>query len=75
MQVIGADMFARWARVVGREDWIDDPRFATDLLRGDHYEQIADAMLRTKARECFTGLHRGTAELHHNHALTIKGNP
>jgi len=44
VQVIGADMFARWARVVGREDWIDDPRFATDLLRGDHYEQIADAM-------------------------------
>jgi len=44
LQIIGPDMFARWARVVGRENWIDDPRFATDLLRGDHYELIAEAM-------------------------------
>jgi crotonobetainyl-CoA:carnitine CoA-transferase CaiB-like acyl-CoA transferase len=44
LQIIGADMFARWARVVGREDWIDDPRFATDLLRGDRYKLIAEAM-------------------------------
>jgi crotonobetainyl-CoA:carnitine CoA-transferase CaiB-like acyl-CoA transferase len=44
VQVIGADMFARWARVVGREDLIDDPRFATDLLRGDRYGVIAGAM-------------------------------
>lgn len=41
---IGSDMFARWARAVGREDWIDDPRFATDISRGDHYEIIAQAM-------------------------------
>jgi len=37
-------MFARWARLVGREDLIVDPQFATDLLRADHREFIAEAM-------------------------------
>jgi len=44
VQVIGRDMFARWARLVGREDLIVDPQFATDLLRADHREIIAKAM-------------------------------
>jgi len=44
VQVIGPDMFARWARLVGRADLIDDPRFATDLLRGDNHEIIAEVM-------------------------------
>ena len=37
-------MFARWARLVGREDLIADPRFATDLLRADHRAIISDVM-------------------------------
>src|SRR5581483_7445149 len=36
VQTIGGDMFARWARVVGREELIGDPRFETDLSRADH---------------------------------------
>src|SRR5712692_646229 len=44
LQVIGGDMFARWARLVGREDLIDDPRFANDLLRADNRETITAAM-------------------------------
>ena len=44
VQTIGGDMFARWARLVGREDLIGDPRFADDLLRADHREIISDAM-------------------------------
>jgi crotonobetainyl-CoA:carnitine CoA-transferase CaiB-like acyl-CoA transferase len=44
VQVIGADMFARWTRLVGREDLIDDPRFADDLLRADNREIIIRAM-------------------------------
>ncbi len=44
VQVIGADMFARWARLVGRADLIGDPRFATDLLRADHRDVITEAM-------------------------------
>jgi crotonobetainyl-CoA:carnitine CoA-transferase CaiB-like acyl-CoA transferase len=42
--VIGPDMFARWAKLVGREDFIGDPRFATDLSRADHRDVIAEAM-------------------------------
>jgi len=44
VQVIGAGMFARWARLVGREDLIDDPRFADDLLRAGNREIITTAM-------------------------------
>jgi crotonobetainyl-CoA:carnitine CoA-transferase CaiB-like acyl-CoA transferase len=44
VQTIGSDMFARWARLVGREELIEDPRFADDLLRADHRETITDAM-------------------------------
>src|SRR5260370_22320328 len=40
VQTIGAEMFARWARLVGREDLIGDPRCADDLLRADHREII-----------------------------------
>ncbi len=46
VQVIGRDMFSRWARLVGRGEWIDDPRFADDLARGDHYQLVAEAMNR-----------------------------
>jgi crotonobetainyl-CoA:carnitine CoA-transferase CaiB-like acyl-CoA transferase len=44
VQVIGVDMFGRWARLVGRSDLIDDPRFADDLSRADHCGVITDAM-------------------------------
>jgi crotonobetainyl-CoA:carnitine CoA-transferase CaiB-like acyl-CoA transferase len=46
VQVIGADMFGRWARLVGRGDLIDDPRFADDLSRADHSGVITEAMNR-----------------------------
>ena len=44
VQLIGSDMFGRWARLVGREDLIDDSRFATDLLRADHRQIITEVM-------------------------------
>jgi crotonobetainyl-CoA:carnitine CoA-transferase CaiB-like acyl-CoA transferase len=50
--VIGGDMFSRWARLVGREDLLRDPLFATDLLRADHREVITaatDAWLADKS--------------------------
>ena len=34
IQVAGDPLFRRWCRLVGAEDWIDDPRFASDDLRG-----------------------------------------
>jgi crotonobetainyl-CoA:carnitine CoA-transferase CaiB-like acyl-CoA transferase len=42
VQVIGSDMFARWARLVGREDLIDC--FTDDLQRADNRETITTAM-------------------------------
>ena len=44
VQTIGHEMFARWARLVGREDLASDPEFATDLMRADHRETITEAM-------------------------------
>lgn len=44
VSAVGNDMFARWARLVGREDFIGDPRFASDQLRADNREAITDAM-------------------------------
>ncbi len=44
VQVIGAAIFARWAKLVGRPDLIDDPRCSDDLARGDNYELITEAM-------------------------------
>ena len=36
IQVIGQPLFSRWAKLMDAEDWIDDPRFATDALRGEN---------------------------------------
>jgi crotonobetainyl-CoA:carnitine CoA-transferase CaiB-like acyl-CoA transferase len=44
VSAVGNDMFARWARLVGREDFIGDPRFAGDQLRADNRDAITDAM-------------------------------
>lgn len=44
VSAVGNDMFARWARLVGREDFIGDPRFADDQFRADNREAITEAM-------------------------------
>jgi crotonobetainyl-CoA:carnitine CoA-transferase CaiB-like acyl-CoA transferase len=44
VSAVGNDMFARWARLVGREDFIGDPRFASDQLRADNRDSITAAM-------------------------------
>ncbi|HJQ68543.1 MAG TPA: CoA transferase [Blastocatellia bacterium] len=41
---IGDDMFRRWARLVGREELIDDPRCADDITRGNNAALINEAM-------------------------------
>jgi crotonobetainyl-CoA:carnitine CoA-transferase CaiB-like acyl-CoA transferase len=51
VQVISNPIFRRWAKLVGRPDFIDDPRCADDLARGDNYEMINEAMIAwTKQR-------------------------
>jgi crotonobetainyl-CoA:carnitine CoA-transferase CaiB-like acyl-CoA transferase len=41
LQVIGASMFRRCARLVGRPEWIDDPRLQDDLSRGEHGAELS----------------------------------
>ncbi|MES1990271.1 MAG: CoA transferase [Pseudomonadota bacterium] len=36
VQAIGAPLFKRWARLMGEEHWLIDPRFKDDLARGDN---------------------------------------
>ena len=44
VSAIGPEMFARWARLLGREDLVSDPRMADDISRATHREVIAEAM-------------------------------
>jgi len=44
VSAVGNEMFARWARLVGQEEFIGDPRFAGDQARADHREPITQAM-------------------------------
>jgi crotonobetainyl-CoA:carnitine CoA-transferase CaiB-like acyl-CoA transferase len=37
----GNPLFKRWAKLVGEEAWIDDPRFASDEARGDNGEVLS----------------------------------
>ena len=47
---VGQPLFARWARLMGAEeggpDWLADPRFADDDLRGQHGQIISERMAR-----------------------------
>ncbi|MGH7061821.1 MAG: CaiB/BaiF CoA transferase family protein, partial [Stellaceae bacterium] len=42
--VIGPAMFRRWARMIGEEHWLADPRFADDQARADHGEIVSARM-------------------------------
>jgi crotonobetainyl-CoA:carnitine CoA-transferase CaiB-like acyl-CoA transferase len=55
--VIGAPMFRRWARMLGEEQWLADPRFADDQARADHGEAIGARMSQWCAgRRCAEAL-------------------
>lgn len=41
VQTVGNSLFARAARVFGHEEWLTDPRFASDELRGQNTAQLA----------------------------------
>ncbi len=43
-QVVGNPIFARWAALVGRPELADDPRFASDILRGGHGAELSAIM-------------------------------
>jgi crotonobetainyl-CoA:carnitine CoA-transferase CaiB-like acyl-CoA transferase len=49
--VVGNPLFARWVKLVDKPEWLEDPRFATDALRGEHADLISDVMIAwTQAR-------------------------
>lgn len=41
---IGGPMFTRWARLMGEDHWLTDPRFKDDRARGDHGEIVSRRM-------------------------------
>jgi crotonobetainyl-CoA:carnitine CoA-transferase CaiB-like acyl-CoA transferase len=41
VQVVGKPLFERIAKLIGEPDWLLDPRFANDELRGQHAELIS----------------------------------
>ncbi|MGR8921146.1 MAG: CaiB/BaiF CoA transferase family protein [Gammaproteobacteria bacterium] len=43
-QVVGNGLFRRLAKVVGHPEWVEDPRFATDEMRGEARDEICDAV-------------------------------
>jgi crotonobetainyl-CoA:carnitine CoA-transferase CaiB-like acyl-CoA transferase len=45
-QVIGQPLFKRWARLMGEEHWLTDPRFKDDIARGDNGAIISERMSR-----------------------------
>jgi crotonobetainyl-CoA:carnitine CoA-transferase CaiB-like acyl-CoA transferase len=44
VSAVGNEMFARWARLVGHEEFIGDARFVGDQARADHCNVITQAM-------------------------------
>jgi crotonobetainyl-CoA:carnitine CoA-transferase CaiB-like acyl-CoA transferase len=49
VQVVGNPLFARWARLMGEEHWLSDPRFKDDISRGDNGAVISERMRRWAA--------------------------
>jgi crotonobetainyl-CoA:carnitine CoA-transferase CaiB-like acyl-CoA transferase len=44
VQVVGGGLFARVAKVIGRPEFLDDPRFKTDNDRADNGAALSDAV-------------------------------
>ena len=44
VQIIGPAMFKRWADLMGEDHWLSDPRFATDMDRGENGELLSARM-------------------------------
>jgi crotonobetainyl-CoA:carnitine CoA-transferase CaiB-like acyl-CoA transferase len=47
---IGNPMFARWAKLMGEDHWLTDPRFKDDEARGDNGEMVSKRMSEWSAQ-------------------------
>jgi crotonobetainyl-CoA:carnitine CoA-transferase CaiB-like acyl-CoA transferase len=43
-QVVGQPLFKRWTALLQEPEWLDDPRFATDELRGENGAILSERM-------------------------------
>jgi crotonobetainyl-CoA:carnitine CoA-transferase CaiB-like acyl-CoA transferase len=41
---VGGPLFKRWVELIDEPHWLDDPRFATDISRGDHGAMISERL-------------------------------
>lgn len=46
VQSVGGPLYKRWADMMGEEHWLTDPRFETDISRGDHSELISERLAK-----------------------------
>jgi len=46
LQCVGQPLYKRWARLMGEEHWLSDPRFRTDELRAEHGELLSERTAR-----------------------------
>ena len=44
VHTVGNGLFGRLARLIGREDWLDNPAYDNDQKRGDHADEICAVM-------------------------------
>jgi len=45
-QVVGNPLFKRWAKLMGEDHWLTDPRFKDDISRGDNGAILSERMGR-----------------------------
>ncbi len=46
VQSVGGPLFERWAKLMGEDHWLDDPRFKDDISRGDNGELVSERLAR-----------------------------
>lgn len=46
IHIVGDALFRRWTRLIGEPEWLDDPRFTTDPLRGENGAVLSERMAR-----------------------------
>lgn len=46
VQVVGDPLFRRWARLMGEDYWLTDPRFKDDISRGENGAVVSERMSR-----------------------------
>ncbi len=43
-QVLGSGLFANVARALGKEEWLSNPNYASDELRGEHRDELCEVV-------------------------------